>query len=100
MQETVSLTFAPDGTGHCLYHELIPLQSLGKIECNRASNIEFNPLTQEWEVHLPGESEPRFCSLSRQKCLDWERATLECVLSTRKEPPNASPDHRTESLLS
>jgi|SaaInlLV_10m_DNA_2_1039722.scaffolds.fasta_scaffold14713_3 hypothetical protein len=100
MQELASLSFTPDGTGHCLYHELISLQSIGKIECSRASNIEFNPQTQEWEVRLPGESDPRFCSLSRQECLDWERANLECVSSTRKEAPNASPDHRTESLLS
>ena len=72
----VAMTFTPDGTGHCLYHEEIDLQSIGALECTRASHVEFNPGTQRWEVILPGEDRAVFSAPSRQVCLDWEREHL------------------------
>ncbi|MFO7821782.1 MAG: hypothetical protein R6V56_07015 [Lentisphaeria bacterium] len=40
--ERMMLTIDPDGTGHCLYGERIDLQTLGTLECRRASHIEFD----------------------------------------------------------
>ena len=37
----MNLTFDREGTGHCLYTEAIPLQSLGTLEVRRATHIEF-----------------------------------------------------------
>jgi hypothetical protein len=72
----ISMTFTPDGTGHCLYHEEIDLHELGSLECTRASNVEFDPGTQCWAVTLPGADRAMFSSPSRQACLDWEREHL------------------------
>lgn len=65
------LTFAVTGTGHCLYTEAIDLSSLGTLEISRASGIEFNNQTQQWQVRgIDGVL--LFSHPSRQACLDWE----------------------------
>jgi hypothetical protein len=46
------ITFALDGTAHCLWTEAVPLQELGVLDVRRASQVEFNPSKQEWEVRL------------------------------------------------
>ena len=65
------LTFDVDGTGHCLHTDAIPLQTLGTLEVQRATNIEFNSAVQQWEVKdatgLTLYSDP-----SRSCCLAWE----------------------------
>lgn len=65
------LTFELDGTGHCLHTDAIPLQSLGTLEVQRATSIEFNSASQQWEVKdatgLTLHSDP-----SRSCCLAWE----------------------------
>jgi hypothetical protein len=72
---TPVLKFDPTGNGHCLYTEAIDLSSLGALDIVRASTIEFNNQTQEWEVkNLEGES--LFSHPSRQTCLDWEHQHL------------------------
>ena len=76
MQELASITFAADGNAHCLYHEAIDLHVLGRLECRRASQVEFNAESQQWEVSLPDSDEPVFSSPNRQACLDWERHNL------------------------
>lgn len=65
------LTFDVNGIGHCLYTDAVPLQSLGTLEISRATSIEFNASTQQWEVKdtdgLTLHSDP-----SRSCCLAWE----------------------------
>lgn len=65
------LTFDVDGTGHCLHTDAIPLQTLGVLEVHRATSIEFNSASQQWEVKdadgLTLHSDP-----SRSCCLAWE----------------------------
>lgn len=86
MQELASVTFNPDGNGHCLYHELIPLQELGRIKCTRASHLDFSTRLQVWEIRVPGRRQPVFPSPSRQECSRWERLNLE---PKGKEPRHA-----------
>ncbi|MBA4150538.1 MAG: hypothetical protein H0X66_20695 [Verrucomicrobia bacterium] len=67
----VVLTFTPEGDGRCLYTELIELDSLGRLEVDRASTIEFNNVNQFWEVkNLKGHVQ--YFSRSRTACLAWE----------------------------
>lgn len=72
------ITFAADGTARCLWTEAVPLQELGALEIHRASQVEFNPAEQVWEVRLtsnPGVV--AFSHSSRETCLQWERKELQ-----------------------
>jgi RNA polymerase subunit RPABC4/transcription elongation factor Spt4 len=74
------LFFRPDGTIEGLNPDGFPLQSLGKAEINRASNVEFNEQRQEWVVTLPNGNEV-FSHLVRGTALAWERKYFDAVLS-------------------
>ena len=73
---SMTIDFTDDGAGHCLYGELIDLQSIGPLEMRRASRVEFNDRTQQWEVLPPAGGPPLFTHSSRARCLDWEHAHL------------------------
>ncbi len=77
MAETMMLSFMPDGTGRCLYSELIDLTKLGPISCRRASHIEFSEAEQQWEVLTADKTRVLFRSHSRQVCLEWEQQNLD-----------------------
>lgn len=68
---TPVLKFDPAGNGHGLFTEAIDLSSLGALEIVRASSIEFNNVTQQWEVRNAAGG-LLFSHPSRQTCLDWE----------------------------
>jgi hypothetical protein len=65
------LTFEPDGVVRCLHTDAIPLQSIGTLTVQRATTIEFNASTQQWDVKDAAgvilHSNP-----SRSCCLAWE----------------------------
>ena len=68
----VTLTVNPQGQIGCLYTEAIDLAALGKLEIKRATNIEFNHNTQQWEVHdISGKV--LYGHRSRNTCLRWEQ---------------------------
>ena len=67
----MNLTFDREGNGHCLYTEIIPLQSLGTLEMQRAAHIEFNHAAQQWEVK-DTDGAILFADPSRSRCLAWE----------------------------
>jgi len=69
------LTFNTNGTGSCLYTELIDLHSIGRLEVSRASTIEFNNQTQRWEVKNQ-RGRTLFFARSRAACLEWEHNNL------------------------
>lgn len=71
----LAIQFDPTGTGHCLYSEMIPLQSIGSLQVRRATSIEFVDRVQLWEVVDPN-GKLLFQSSSRQSCLDWEQVNL------------------------
>jgi hypothetical protein len=68
----VVLTFDSAGRGSCLYSELIDLRSIGSLEVTRATTIEFNNITQFWEVK-DVRGTVLFFSRSRTICLAWEQ---------------------------
>jgi hypothetical protein len=73
---TATIQFTPDGTAHCLWTDAISLHDLGRLEIRRASNIEFNNATQQWEV-IDGRGRVRFVAKSRAACLEWEQQNLQ-----------------------
>jgi hypothetical protein len=66
------ISFAPDGTAHCLWTEALPLHELGRLAITRATQIEFNNTTQHWEVKNR-RGIVRFFARSRTACVDWEQ---------------------------
>jgi hypothetical protein len=70
------ITFNPDGTAQCLWTEALPLHELGRLEIQRATNIEFNNSTQHREVK-DRKGRGRFIAKSRTACLEWEEQNLQ-----------------------
>jgi hypothetical protein len=70
MNTTVS--FNPDRTAQGLWTEALPLHELGRLEIHRATDIEFNDATQQWEVE-ERRGKVRFFAKSRSACLEWEQ---------------------------
>jgi hypothetical protein len=74
---SATITFTPDGNGHCLYTEAILLGAIGALEIRRATNIEFNDKTQLWEVRDAKDNGILFQEASREVCLRWEHQNLQ-----------------------
>ena len=72
----MNLTFDTHGSVHGLYTEAIDLQSLGPLAIRRASTIEFNHGTQQWEVSSVRDQRLLFTDESRKACLAWEQQNL------------------------
>ncbi len=66
-----TIQFNPNGTALCLWTEAVPLHELGRLEINRATNIEFNNATQHWEVK-DRKGKVRYFARYRTTCLEWE----------------------------
>jgi hypothetical protein len=71
-----SLRFDPTGRIDCFYTEAIDLREIGKLKVVRATCIEFNSASQEWEVKAAGDGMLLFSHPSRETCLRWERTNL------------------------
>ena len=70
------ISFNPNGTAQSLWTEVLPLHELRRLEITRASNIEFNNTTQQWEVK-DRKGRVRFIAKSRAACLEWEQQNLQ-----------------------
>jgi hypothetical protein len=67
------LDFAPGGHVRHLHTELLDTSFLGPTTAiTRASEVEPNPQTLEWEVRPVGSSTVLFTHPSRSACLAWE----------------------------
>lgn len=84
-KETI-LSFNDDGTITGLWDEAIPLEELGELHVERASNVEFNNTTREWEVVWTGETRVAYSHPSRDNCLAWERAQVNEMVGTGTLP--------------
>jgi hypothetical protein len=72
-----TITFTSDGNGHCLYTEAILLGSIGTLEIQRATNIEFNDKKQCWEVRSAKNNGILYQNASREICIAWEHDNLQ-----------------------
>jgi hypothetical protein len=66
-----TLCVLPDGSVQCLYTEAIDLASLGRMQIQRATSIEFDNPAQLWRV-FDRRGREVYSSASRQDCLRWE----------------------------
>jgi hypothetical protein len=71
----ITIHFNHNGTAHCLWTDAISLHDLGRLEITRASHIEFNHATQQWEV-IDRKGRVRFFARSCAACLEWEHENL------------------------
>ena len=67
----VNISFDASGVGACFYTEAIDLHEIGTLEMIRASTIEFNRQSQQWEVK-DNAGAILHSNPSRQQCLQWE----------------------------
>ena len=72
-----TLRIKPGGQIDCLYTEAIDLRLLGKLEIARATDIQFNDSTQQWDVHEYSTGQVLFSHASRTECLIWEHQNLQ-----------------------
>lgn len=70
------LRFDPSGRIDGLYTEAIDLRELGRLSVVRATLVEFNSASQEWEVKAAGDGMLLHSHPSRDACLRWEREQL------------------------
>ncbi len=69
---TATLTFGPDGVGHCFHTDAIRLQEIGTLVVSRATTIEFNGAKQLWQV-VNNDGHILYEHSSRQACIQWEQ---------------------------
>jgi hypothetical protein len=72
-----TLRFNPGGRIDCLYTEAINLSALGRLQVFRATDIRFNTMTQQWDVHAADTGQVLFSHVSRNQCLRWEQTNLQ-----------------------
>ena len=66
------IRFDTEGIGHCLYTDMIPLQTIGRLHVQRLCTVEFKESSEHWEVR-DRDGKVLFQSPSRQFCLEWEQ---------------------------
>jgi hypothetical protein len=69
----------PDGTIEGLHTDIVPLQTLGRLNVTRATNVEFDSERQQWVVSLPNGTE-LYSHPNREVALKWEREYCENAL--------------------
>jgi hypothetical protein len=73
---THTTSFNTEGTALCLWTEAVPLHELCRLQIGRATKIEFNNASQQWEVK-DRKGKNRFFAKSRSACLEWEQQNLQ-----------------------
>lgn len=84
------LTIIPGGVMQGLFTEAIPLAEIGILSITRASTIEFEPASQQWEVRgVSGQV--LYSNASRQACLSWEHQYFNQQMLESSSIPNPQP---------
>lgn len=73
----VTLRFDLTGRIACLHHEAVDLRQLGRLTGARASDLRFEPRTQQWEVRCVKRGALLFTHPSRLTCVSWEQENLQ-----------------------
>jgi hypothetical protein len=81
------LRFDPTGSVSCLHTEAIDLGAIGRLEVVRATDLRFDPSTQQWEVRCPHSDRLLHSDPSRQACLHWEQVNLQPGSSLHEQNP-------------
>jgi hypothetical protein len=68
------------GTVHAVYSDLLADLPLGEKKVVRASNVEFNEFTQDWEARLPFTGEIIASGKHRDEVIRQEVAVIESRL--------------------
>ena len=85
MCTSVSITFAADGCGRCLYTEAIDLGRVGQLSIRRATRIDYDNRKHVWRVHDVRDGFPMFTAPTRRQCLEWEALHLQSEERMRNE---------------
>ncbi len=92
-----TLRFDPGGRIDCLYTEAIDLRALGRLEISRATDIRFNPATQQWDVHDAATGQLLHSDPSREACLAWERDNMQVKAEKLKSENLKMPEESDSS---
>jgi hypothetical protein len=75
--KTLVVSFNQSGEGRCLYTDALPFAEIGTATIARASEVEFNNSTGQWEVRLASDpGHVAFAHPSRERCIEWEVNTI------------------------
>jgi len=85
MRVKCTVTFSPNGTGHCLYTDAIDLGQIGVLQIERATRIDYDNTKGAWRVYDIGDDFPMFSAPTRAQCLEWERLHLESLEDQKHE---------------
>jgi len=92
-----TLRIRPGGRIDCLYTEAIDLRALGRLQVSRATDIRFNPATQQWDVHAADTDEHLHSDPSREACLAWERDNMQVKAEKLKSENLKMPEESDSS---
>lgn len=80
------LRIAPNGDSViCLYDDRVATTIPGKMACVRASDVEFDPKTQQWSITYRGDGTEVFGFQLREEAIQREIIDLEKILEVNPE---------------
>ena len=79
MSCVTTILFDDEGSATSLHTDDLDLSEIGPVtRCERASTIEFDIPTQQWEVRTP-DNKLLSSNKSRRICLEWEKENIKPI---------------------
>jgi hypothetical protein len=93
MSETPTVFIIGDGEVTSLAGGPIPISDMGTRKTKRVSCVEFNAVTNKWEVLDPVNKDlpPRYADADYDKCLRWETEFFNRLLASNPDSPALKP---------